>query len=145
MTARRLEVRPGGGEDLDSGAISPEAWERWNARAVWCALTDLSTHGRELRLAVLADGEERLVLPAPSAPAWLDGETPAAAPPGVRVTMGRGDELMREEIRLELEGGWLSGRRYAIEDEPMVALDDFSMEDLLLDPSALLALTAAPD
>ena len=59
--------------------------------------------------------------------------------------MGRGDELMREQILLELEGGWLSGRRYAIEDEPMVALDDFSMEDLLLDPSALLALTAAPD
>jgi hypothetical protein len=181
MTARRLEIRPDGGDDLDAGTLSPAAWERWNAEAVWCSLQDLSTHRRELRLAivpphaVVSDGEERLLLAATSAPAvfwaasglyttvpsgnhevdavalaaavtaWLDGEEPEAAPRAVHARLGRGDELMREEILLDLDGGWLSGRRYAIEDEPMVTLDDFSMKDLLLDLSALLALSAIPD
>jgi hypothetical protein len=182
LTARRLEVRPDGGDGFgadDVVAIAPAAWERWNTGAVWCALEDLTSHRRVLRVAivppdgVVQDGDEqRVLVPSTAAAAWfwtasglysaqprpeteldvrglaaavetwLDGGSPDAPPaPALRLRMGHGEELMRDEILLELETGWLRGRRYELEDEPTVILDDFSMRDLLLDLSALLTLT----
>ncbi|MDA0171361.1 hypothetical protein OJ998_19835 [Solirubrobacter taibaiensis] len=75
--------------------------------------------------------------------AWLQRLEPTERdlPPALRLRLGEGEDEVRHEILLRHEGGWLRGRRYVVDDEPVVVIDDFSMKQLLLDLSLLLALT----
>lgn len=183
---RRLEIAADGADALEEQAdtvtLSPAAWERFNAGAVWCSVEGINTNAQALRFAVngahavlevelVGTPRERVVVPStaatgwfwtvaqlhssrPSPPpeidrglaldavdAWAQHETFAAdgLPRAVRLQLGQGGEVLRHDVLLEHDGGWLRGRRVDLEGEPTVTIGEFDMRELVLDISLLLA------
>ena len=146
-------------DDGDVVTLSPAAWERFNAGAVWCSLDGLrfAVNRPYAVLEVTPPGGscERVVVPATMATSWfwsvcgLHSSRPFAPPDvdrarcletvergeGLHLRIGRGDEVLRHDHLIQHPGGWLRGRR--LEDQ--VTIDDFDMRDLVLDLSTLLA------
>lgn len=78
---------------------------------------------------------------------WARGEEVATdgLPRAQRLRVGIGADLMREDFLIMAEDRWVRCRRVELEDGPMVAADAFSMKELVLDLSALLAGALAGD
>jgi hypothetical protein len=78
--------------------------------------------------------------------AWAAGEPlDPGVPPATQLRLGLADELLRDELLFEVEGRWLCGRRFTLEDGPEAIVEPFSMKDLVLDLSRLLAIALAGD
>jgi len=175
--SRPLTVVEGGAEAIDEDeapTLTPAAWERFNAGAVWCSLESPSG---TLRFAVnrphavlevqpAGQPRERVVVPATLSCAWfwsacgLHSSRPFVVPEldyarylddpegsaDARLRVGRQEEVLRDEFLFQHASGWMRARRVQLdEDEPTVLIDGFDMRGLVRDLSILLAESLLPD